>query len=272
MRPILTFLSDFGGSDPYVAAVKGVLLGHCPELTLVDVTHAVPAHDIFGGAMLLREACASFPAGTFHLAVVDPGVGGSRPALVVKTDRYTFVAPDNGLLSPALERETGVQTYQIRPTWEVPSSTFHARDVFAQAAGRLMSGQSPEAFLARVAEYARLAVPQPRQLEPHSAELERWEGAVLRIDTFGNLITNLPRERFGELLDRHPFSLAVPGGASLTRLASTYETAPPGAPVVIWGSSGTLEISIREYSAARVLGVSQAGARLEVAILKGEPE
>ncbi|MBI2943443.1 MAG: SAM-dependent chlorinase/fluorinase [Candidatus Wallbacteria bacterium] len=272
MRPILTFLSDFGGSDPYVAAVKGVLLVHCADLTLVDVTHGVPAHDIFEGAMLLREACGAFPAGTFHLAVVDPGVGGSRPALVVKTDRYTFMAPDNGLLSPALERETGVQPYRIQPTWEVPSSTFHARDVFAQAAGRLLSGQSPEAFLERAADYVRLAIPQPKRLETQAGELERWEGAVLRIDTFGNIITNLPRERFGELLDRHPFSLAVPGGTSLTRLASTYETAPPGAPVVIWGSSGTLEIAIREYSAARVLGVTQAGARLEVAILKGEPE
>ncbi|MBI3893018.1 MAG: SAM-dependent chlorinase/fluorinase, partial [Candidatus Wallbacteria bacterium] len=107
-------------------------------------------------------------------------------------------------------------------------------------------------------------------LAARAGEVERWEGAVLRIDIFGNLITNLPREHFGPLFDRYPFELSVPGGSSLTRLAPTYQAAPKGAPVVIWGSSGTLEISIREWSAARVLGVAQAGARLEVAFLKGE--
>ncbi|MBI4872762.1 MAG: SAM-dependent chlorinase/fluorinase [Candidatus Riflebacteria bacterium] len=268
MPPIVTFLSDFGLADPYVAAVKGVLLSRCSGLTIVDVTHTVAPQDIFAGAMLLREACCTFPAGTLHLAVVDPGVGTERAALVARTDRFTFVGPDNGLLAPALDAETGVQVFRIKPNWEVPSATFHARDVFAPAAGRLLAGESGSDFLEAAGGYQHLDVPAPRELPPREGEASRWEGVVLRIDGFGNLITNLPRQDFGPFFERHAFELSAPGGETLTRLAPTYQDAPHGAAVAVWGSAGFLELSVREYSAAGLLGIHEAGERFEIAFLR----
>ncbi len=270
VSPVVTFLSDFGLADPYVASVKGVLLGCCPGLTLVDLTHAVPAHDVFAGAVLLRESCGTFPPGTAHLAVVDPGVGGARPALVARTARFTFVGPDNGLLSLALQAETDVQLFRIVPDWPVPSATFHARDVFAPAVGRLLAGNDGLGFLAPVEQYHKLELPEPRALPSRPGEVCRWAGTILRIDRFGNLITNLPRSQFDPLLEQYAFELSTADGACLTKMAPTYEAAPDGSPVVIWGSAGFLEISVREYSAAKLLGIEEAGNDFEIAFLKGE--
>ncbi len=270
MRPILTLLSDFGSTDHYVGAVKGVILSSCPDVTLVDICHEVDAHDIFGGALLLRHGSSTFPEGTVHLAVVDPGVGTGRLPLLIRTERYIFVGPDNGLLSLALEGQKILDVCRIEPTWEVTSRTFHGRDVFAPAAGRAAAGKLDETFLKPVESFEKIQLPYPTPLVAGPRELERWQGSVLRIDRFGNLITNLFQTHFGELFEQHAFELSVKGGTTLSRLTPSYDEAPEGAPVVIWGSSGTLEISIREFSAARVLGIERAGGTFEIAFRKEE--
>jgi S-adenosylmethionine hydrolase len=200
------------------------------------------------GALLLRSAVEYFPAGTVHLAVVDPGVGSARTPLLVVTERACFVGPDNGLLAPA------AATFGIRSVRRLAntryfrqqvSDTFHGRDVFAPVAAHLAAGTPPEAFGDELADLQRLDLPEPR-VEPGAVH-----GEVIYVDHFGNLITNIAA---GALTRFHPQSLSVRvAGMTLSPIAASYAAVAPGAPVAVIGSWSTLEVAVRDGNAAEQL-------------------
>lgn len=245
MRPIVTLLTDFGTSDGYVAEMKGVLLTEVPGVTLVDVTHEIPPHDVEGGRLTLARYWRRFPPGTVHVAVVDPGVGGARDALAVASDGRFLVGPDNGVLSPAL-LATGVRVARL-PIPPRAAPTFHGRDVFAPAAARLALGGALESLGPPVHDPIVRRTPEPRRLADGGVE-----GMVIAVDRFGNAITNLLTQGRGEIL--------VAGRA--LPLLRTYAEVAPGAPVALVGSNGLVEIAVREGSAERVLGLRR-GERVE---------
>jgi S-adenosylmethionine hydrolase len=230
---IITLLTDFGIEDSYVAAMKGVILSAYPKAIIVDVTHAVRPYTILEGAYLLDAAWRSFPAGTVHLAVVDPGVGGQRPAIAFGAGEHYFVGPDNGIFS--LLHEPVTQAVFLKTPPEA-SWTFHGRDVFAPAAARLAAG-------GRLKELGSPAREGPLRLPETSAANvgEGWQVLVLHCDRFGNLITNLPLRSLSRL--------RMVNGQPV-RSVRTYEEAQPGELVALVGSSGRVEFAVREASAA----------------------
>lgn len=240
MRPIITLLTDFGTSDGYVAEMKGVLLTHAPEATLVDVTHDVAAHDVECGRLALARYWRRFPPGTVHVAVVDPGVGGRRDALAVASEGRFLLGPDNGLLSPAL-LAGGVRAVRL-PVPSRAAPTFHGRDVFAPAAARLALGASLDALGEAATDPVVRRTPEPRRLSDGSVE-----GTVIAIDRFGNAITNLLTHGGGEI--------AV-SGRSLP-LRRVYVDGAAGEALALVGSNGLIEIAVREGRADRVLGLAR---------------
>jgi S-adenosylmethionine hydrolase len=239
---LITLLTDFGTDDAYVGQVKGAILKVAPTATLVDLTHSVPAQDVQAGAFVLWSAVESFPAGTIHLAVVDPGVGSRRRAIGLRAGRGDyFVGPDNGLLSPAVDRLGGcVEAVELTNAeyWRPNvSTTFHGRDVFGPVAGHLANGLPLTHFGRPITDPRRLALPEPRG----------HNGEVLHIDTYGNLITNLP----GSGLPAH-FRVRIT--ERVVPSATYYEQVAQGALVALIGSSGLLEISARNASAAALIG------------------
>lgn len=259
-RPLITLLSDFGAHDAYVGIVKGVILGLCPDARLVDLTHAVPPQDVRAAALLLHSAAGYFPAGTIHVAVVDPGVGSERAAVLVQTPGATFIGPDNGLLEYAASRR-GIDSIVglTRSEYHLPrvSRTFHGRDVFAPVAAHLANGVAPESFGAPRAALVPLGLPAPLT---SSAGIE---GEVIHIDTYGNLVSNVTVE---ELAAFHAPSLSVSiAGCASIPLVSTYADVEPDAVLALIGSWGHLEIAVRGGSAARRLGVGR-GCALRVSV------
>ncbi len=259
MPPIVTLTTDFGTHDVFVGVMKGVILARAPEARIVDLTHAVPPQDVRAGAFLLRAAAPYFPAGTIHVAVVDPGVGGARRALVVATRTALFVAPDNGLVSLA------APAAEVRGTWDVSRSrarlatvsrTFHGRDVFAPVAAALARGVAPRTLGRRVRRIERLAWPRARRVGA------RTRGEVLWVDAFGNLISNVA-ERDLPLATFRTHRLSVTIGAHVLPLLETYADVPPGSALALVNSSGLVEIAVNRGSAARVLGLDR-GARVVV--------
>ena len=246
---IITLLTDFGAGSPYVAAMKGVILSINPAVTLVDLTHGVPPQDVREGALLLEEVAEYFPPATIHVAVVDPGVGTERAIVYAQIGSQRYVAPDNGLLS-RLSRKTP-PTRVVRLTnphyWRLPvSATFHGRDIMAPVAARLSLGLDPALLGEPLAGLTTLDWP-PVRVTPG-----RVEGAVLRIDSFGNLITNIGRA----LLDSLPAARwqTTCRGRTIDGLAETYGQAPPGTFVAVIGSTGRLELALVQGSAAAALG------------------
>ena len=236
MPRIVTLTTDFGTGSVYVAELKAALLRASVPPTLVDVAHDLPAHDIRAAAWLVGQACPSFPAGTLHIAVVDPGVGTRRPLAWARIGDQEFLAPDNGLLSWALARAPLVAARSL----EVPAhaaATFHGRDVIAPVAVRLLDGSPPEAVGPAVATLARLPWPAPRETPAG------LEGEVIHIDTYGNLITNLP----ASLWPRVTAAGAVRvGGHGIAALVRTYGDAAPGTAVALVGSQGFIEAAVVE--------------------------
>lgn len=265
MAPLVTLLSDFGPAGPYVGAVRGVLLARCPGVVLADITHAVPPQDVLAGAFVLRAAFPWFPPGTVHLAVVDPGVGGPRRALVARTAEHAFVGPDNGLFT--LLYDAGVHdVYEIDPLRlgldpAHVSPTFHGRDLFAPAAAALARGTDPAAFATPVTDPVRLPLAAP-------ARDGAWlRTPVLHVDTFGNVVTAVTPGVLERLVpgSRGAAALDLPGPWSGTVLAHTFAAGPHGRPFLLWGSSGYLEVVADRQRADRLLGV-QAGEALTFAV------
>lgn len=240
MTAVITLLTDFGTADGYVAEMKGVLLSLAPGVQVVDLTHDIPPGDIRGGAYAIGRAWRTFPPGTVHVAVVDPGTGTDRRALAVETGTQWFVAPDNGLLSLVLERRP-FRAFAL-PVRAGAAPTFHGRDVFAPAAAALARGAGCEG--ASVADPVRL--PSARLQRRASAVL----GEIVHVDRFGTLVSNIPADRIAA-------GAVVRVGAYELELRRTFGEVAPGDPVAFIGSGGTVEVAVRDGRADVVLGASR---------------
>jgi len=251
-QPLVSLLSDFGLVDPFVAEMKAVILSVCPEVRIVDISHDVDRFSIMMGAFLLFEAAPYFPKGTVHVAVVDPGVGGSRRAIAIRTRRGIYVGPDNGLLIPAAQSDGVMDVFELTNRLMMGSevsSTFHGRDIFAPAAAHLACGQLPEDCGPRITDY----VTSPYGDPVFGKGMVTCE--VLHVDRFGNVITNLrqahPSEQGIVLGDKILFYVGRRRFSS--RLVRTFSDLREGEVGAIFGSHGFLEIVAREKSAAEKL-------------------
>jgi hypothetical protein len=257
---IVTFTTDFGFSDGYVGAMKGVVLSLAPDATLVDISHGIAAQDVAGGAVVLAQAAPLFPRGTIHVAVVDPGVGGARADLVVEAGGSLFVGPDNGVLSLAAPAPRTVYRIDEAAFRREPvSPTFHGRDVFASAAGRLASGLPASAAGPAVEQLVELEAPLVRRVG------DRVEGTVTHVDGFGNLLTSL---QAGVVPAGAHIELHGSEGTFRPTLGKTFADVAAGTLVAYIGSSGQLEIGLRDGSAAVATG---AGRGSVVRLRRGGP-
>jgi hypothetical protein len=256
MRPIIALLTDFGVTDHYAGTMKGVMLGVCPDATLVDISHDVPAHDVLAGALELAASYRYFPAGTVFLAVVDPGVGSSRRALAAEAGDYRFVAPDNGVLTLVLDEMAPHRVVELserkyaRPTI---SRTFEGRDRFAPAAAWLAGGLELAALGTPAGPVLRLDMPRP-SITPGGID-----GEVMRVDRFGNLITNIDRKTFHTVSGEEPLAVHI-ASHPVASVVSTYADVAPGELCALFGSSDHLEIAARGTSAAIRLGAGRGAA------------
>ncbi len=254
---IVTLTTDFGGNDHLVAAMKGVILKINPDVRVVDISHNVLPFDILDGALVIGQAYKYWPLRTIHVVVVDPGVGSARRPILVSGDQHYFVAPDNGVLSMVYEREEKVTVRHITAEhyFQNPvSQTFHGRDIFAPVAAWLAkNGQAPS-FGEEVTDFVRFTMPKPKTANGAT------KGVVLKIDHFGNLITNLTAEDAPQILTGAAFKLSV-ANKEVSKLAQSYSQCAQGEPFAIIGSSGFLEISMSKGNAARTLG-AQRGAEV----------
>jgi S-adenosylmethionine hydrolase len=257
-RPVIALLTDFGLRDHYVGTLKGVILGICPDVTLVDISHEVPPHDVLAGALELAASYRYFPVGTIFLAVVDPGVGSARRGIAAETGEYRFVGPDNGVLGAVFDEHPPKRVVELsdrryaRPT---VSRTFEGRDRFAPAAAWLAKGTDVGALGRSAGAIQGLDVPRP-EVEAH-----RIVGQVLRVDRFGNLITNIDRRMFDKLGNR-TLDLRI-GTHPVSKVVSTYADIAPGEVCALLGSTDHLEIAANGASAADLLGLGR-GAPVHV--------
>lgn len=243
---IVTFTTDFGNRDPYAGIMKGIVLGANPNARIVDITHEIPAHNILNAAFSLIRTCRYFPEGTIHVAIVDPGVGGQRKNIAVRTDQYIFIGPDNGILSPVL---SNVKSSEIRVIKNPPfiksriSDTFHGRDVFAPCAGHLSAGNSFAEVGPEIERITHLVYPKVTR------EANVLKGEIVSIDYFGNMITNISEQLFRSFAGKRKIE-AFFGTARFNRIMQRYSDVPQGTPLVLFGSCGYLEISMNEGNAA----------------------
>lgn len=246
---VITLLTDFGLSDPYVGVMKGVILGRFPSATLVDLTHAILPQDTRAAEFWIERSYRWFAPGTLHLVVVDPGVGSARDPLALEIDGHLFVGPDNGVFGAVLDHPGPQRAHRIDPVAlgiTQLSSTFHGRDLFGPAAAVLAA--SADGDLGRVG---------PRREPPIGSARHRGsaDGSIVLSDHFGNLITDLLRE---SLPSAGPWRVRVRG--QLLPVVRTYADAEPGQCVALVGSFGTLELAARNASAAELLGAGPGDA------------
>ena len=262
-RPVIALLTDFGSRDHYAGTMKGVALGICPDATLVDITHDLPPHDVLAGALELAACYRYFPAGTIFLAVVDPGVGSARRGIAAEAGEYKFVAPDNGVLGLVFEDAAPRKIVELterryaRPT---VSRTFEGRDRFAPAAAWIAKGIELSALGRPAGSLQRLEWPRPQVEADHIA------GEVLRVDRFGNLITNVDRrtfDRFAATDAKGTIEIQI-GEHQVGRMVSTYADAEAGELCALFGSSEHLEFAANGASAAATLDLGR-GAPVRIA-------
>ena len=260
-RPVITLTTDFGLSDHFVGAMKGVIVGICPAAEIVDISHEIGAFGIAEGAFLVAQSWRYFPRGTVHVVVIDPGVGTSRRPILVQAAGHCFVAPDNGVLSMMYAQEkhkvrwVTAEKYFLQPV----SQTFHGRDIFSPVGAHLARGVPPAKMGRLITDYMRLNFEKPVRTARRG-----WTGTILKIDGFGNLITNFPAADFPDLA-KYPFEMSV-GLETVRRMANNYAECGPGELFVIVGSSGYLEVSSSQASAAKMLGCA-VGAPVELRLL-----
>ena len=254
---LLTLLTDFGTADYYVAAVKGTVLRLAPGTQIVDVSHEVPPGDVATAAFLLAAAAPAFPAGTVHMAVVDPGVGSDRRILAARTPAAWFVAPDNGLLTPVLDEATSIRSVEKGDLFlPSPGQTFHGRDRFAPVAAWLLRGEAAAELGPEIGDPQWLALPPP-QRSPG-----RISGRVVHVDRYGNLVTDIPAAWLPDGPCR-----AEAGGRAVTRRVRHYAEIPAGEAAFLPGSLGTVELSLNRDDLARRWGI---GRGAEVSIVWNE--
>ena len=258
---LITLTTDFGTADHLVGTMKGVILNIHPAARIVDINHHVTPFDILDGALSIASASRFFPPRTIHVVVVDPGVGTDRRPLLVSGDQQYFIAPDNGVLSVIFARESctvrhvTAEHYFLNPI----SPTFHGRDIFAPVAAWLGKIGQSESFGEEISDYVRFTLPKPK---PEGATLK---GVILRIDAFGNLVTNLTEADV-------PAAAIVSGNVQLmvgdrpvVKMVHTFAQGAPGEPVAVIGSTGYLEIAVNRGNAARATGATR-GAQVTLTV------
>lgn len=258
---LITLTTDFGTADHFVGAMKGVILSIAARAGIVDITHEIEPFNVNEAAFVIAQAWSFFPKRTVHVIVIDPGVGSARRPILAEAGGQFFIAPDNGVLS--MIYDSGAHKVRVisnpRLMSKTISRTFHGRDVFAPAAAHLARGVAPVKFGKIIRDYVRSSTLQPSRVEKNV-----YAGTILKVDRFGNLITNLHINDFPEVRTR-PIELRV-GAERIHRLALTFAEAAIGELFAIVGSSGYVEVAANQTSAAKLLGCS-AGAPVELRIL-----
>ncbi len=254
---MITLLTDFGTADYFVGAMKGAILSVAADARIVDITHEIPPLDIEAGAFTLLAAYQTFPKQTIHVAVVDPGVGSARRPIVVASDDYFFIGPDNGLFSYVLEREQNCRVFHLtnEKYFRTPvSRTFHGRDVFAPVAAALSKGVEPQRLGALITDYKRLAP----LFSPNRAEGGEIAARIIHIDRFGNCITNLTREELTDEMIAVGARLNI-NGIDIRSFKQFFAEESDSSDELfgVWGSAGFLEIAAFGASAARLLGIER---------------
>jgi S-adenosyl-L-methionine hydrolase (adenosine-forming) len=259
-RPLIALLTDFGLADPYVGVMKGVMKSICPKAEFIDITHEVRPQSVADAAFLLATSRIHFPDHTVFLCVVDPGVGSDRAALAVESATHRFVAPDNGLLSLAWRHLDDPEAHMIvNPAYRLAevSATFHGRDIFAPAAAHLAAGVPIEGLGPPMPDIEHLAFARP-----HREGAATLIAAVVHIDHFGNLITNARQSDLPRSVS--PTDLRITfGGHQIDGLKTSYSFVDAGCPIAHWGSSGYLELAVRDGNAAECFGLD-IGAAVQV--------
>ncbi len=258
--PILTLTTDFGLHDGFAGVLKGVIWGICPMAQIADISNSISPQNVLEGALVLSRAVPYFPDGTIHVAVVDPGVGTRRRALAARFEKFDFVGPDNGLVTPLLEAaEAGGEKVDfveiVNPKFLLPqvSHTFHGRDIFAPAAAHLANGVPLADLGPAIKDLVRLSLPKPEKT------VSGWLAQVTGVDGFGNLATDLPGE---EILGKGYVVIRV-GDHAIRGLVLSYGQRPAGELVALIDSAGYLEIAVVDGSAAQLLNLG-TGSPVEV--------
>jgi S-adenosylmethionine hydrolase len=253
-NPIITLTTDYGTNDHLVGVLKGVILKINPDVTIVDITHGVTPFDLLDGALAISSAYAFFPPRTIHVVIVDPGVGTERRPLLISGQNQYFIAPDNGVLSGVFEKEPNPtvrhltsEHYFLQPV----SKTFHGRDIFAPAAGWLSKHWQPASMGEVIEDFKRFAMPKPKEADG------LLKGVVLKVDGFGNLITNIRAEDVSpEAIEKGQLQLQA-GTHPVTRLVTTFASGSAGEAIAYVGSSGYLEIAVNKGNASKTLGIGR---------------
>ena len=254
---IITLTTDYGTNDHLVGTLKGVILKINPDVTIVDITHNVAQFDLLDGALAIGSAYSYFPARTIHMVIVDPGVGTDRKPLLVSAGNQYFVAPDNGVLSVIYEREedtlvrhANAEHYFLQPI----SNTFHGRDIFAPIAAWLSKTGQAASMGEQIEDFKRFALPRPKSADG------LVKGIVMRVDTFGNLVTNFKAEDLPESSPENGTLNLQVGSQQVSRLVSTFAQGNAGEAIAYVGSSGYIEIGVNKGNASRTLGIGRGTA------------
>jgi len=253
-NPIITLTTDYGTNDHLVGVLKGVILRINPDVQIVDITHGVTPFDLLDGATAIANAYSYFPPRTIHVVVVDPGVGTERRPLIVSGQNQYFLAPDNGVLSGVYEKEQNflvrhltAEHYFLHPV----SKTFHGRDVFAPVAGWLSKNWQPGSMGEEITDFKRFALPRPKEADG------LLKGVVMKVDSFGNLITNFREEDLPAIaIEKGVINLQV-GTHAVSKLVPTFAHGAAGEAIAYVGSSGNLEIGVNKGSASKTLGLGR---------------
>lgn len=265
-KPIITLITDFDTNDHFVGTMKGVIYSINPDVEIVDITHKVASYDIFDAAFTLAQSYRYFPSDTIHLVVVDPGVGTTRRPLLARSMAHKFVAPDNGVLSLIYEREENVEVrhitadhYFLNPV----SATFQGRDIFAPVVAWMSKWVEADKFGDPITDFIKFSSPKPKRVSDNLIK-----GVVLKVDKFGNILTNLRPEDLPQLFAENPppFKIII-NSQEITRLNLAYSMGKPAELFAIVGSSGYLEVCTNRGSAAKALNVNRGA---EVGVMLGE--
>ena len=258
-NPIITLTTDYGTADHLVGVLKGVILKINSDANIVDITHAVTPYDLLDGALAIASAYQHFPPRTIHVVIVDPGVGTERRPILVSGQNQYFIAPDNGVLSGVYEKEPNFvvrhltsEHYFLQPV----SKTFHGRDVFAPVAAWLSKNWQPASMGEEITDFKRFGLPKPKEADGG------LKGVVLKVDSFGNLMTNFRPEDLPASATEHGTLKLQVGPHTVTRLVPTFATGNTAEPVAYVGSSGYIEIAVNKGSASKTLGVGRGSAVL----------
>jgi len=259
---LATLMTDFGTRDPYVAAMKGVILAGSPVARIVDISHEIAPHDVLSGAFVWVQSAPYYPAGTVHVGVVDPGVGSDRKILVAACGQQVFLFPDNGLITfiaAAMPMEGLAEVQNIKELLGTdPSQTFHGRDIFAPIAAQLLNGMDLYELGPEPESFTTLDIPDA------TAEDQGVAGEIIYVDHFGNLISNIPLRLLAERWEDGSGLTVTCGGKDAGPINATYSAVPAGSPLSLFNSMGVLEIAVNRGSAATVLG-AQIGTEVRVA-------